>query len=128
MTSSCRCRGGSILSTSDNYGRIVETVPIGRRIDTGDSDDRSRLGEAIHACIAAELATPLRPLDVAEVAAILKRMQAADDVDPAAFHQQLGALRSWLATRWPDVIPVVELPVARATSEWQHVRGLWAPA
>ena len=103
--------------------RIVETVPIGRRIDTGDSDDRSRLGEAIHACIAAELATPLRPLDVDEVAAILKRMQAADDVDPAALHQQLGALRSWLATRWPDAIPVVELPVARATSEGQHVRG-----
>ena len=75
---------------------IVETVPIGRRIDTGDSDDRSRLGEAIHACIAADLATPLRPLDLTEVAAILKRMQAADDVDPAALHHQLAALRAWL--------------------------------
>jgi len=103
--------------------RIVETVPIGRRIDTGSSDDRSRLGEAIHASIAADLATPSRPLDMTEVAAILKRMQAGDDVDAAALHHQLGALRSWLATRWPDAIPVVELPVARATSEGQHVHG-----
>jgi len=103
--------------------RIVETVPIGRRIDSGSSDDRSRLGEAIHACIAADLATPLRPLDLTEVAAILKRMQAEDGVDAAALYQQLGALRSWLATRWPDAIPVVELPVARATSDGQHVQG-----
>jgi ATP-dependent helicase/nuclease subunit A len=103
--------------------RIVETVPIGRRIDTGSSDDRSRLGEAIHACIAADLATPLRPLDLTDVAAILKRMQAADGIDAAALRHQLDALRSWLATRWPDAIPVVELPVARATSDGQHVQG-----
>jgi hypothetical protein len=103
--------------------RVVETVPIGRRIDTGAADDRSRLGEAIHACIAADLASPAKPLDMSEVASILKRMQAADDVDPAALHGQLGALRSWLVSRWPDVITVVELPVARATSDGQHVQG-----
>ena len=60
---------------------------------------------------------------MAEVAAVLKRMQAADDVDPAALHGQLGALRSWLVNRWPDAIPVVELPVARATPDGQHVQG-----
>jgi ATP-dependent helicase/nuclease subunit A len=103
--------------------RIVETVPIGRRIVTGKGDDRSRLGEAIHACIAADLATPAKSLDLPEVAAILKRMQAAEDVDAAALHQQLGALRSWLATRWPDAAPVVELPVAQLTAEGQHVQG-----
>jgi hypothetical protein len=127
MRATTTCRGSSTstsrwcahrlkVSPSSLTGataRIVETVPIGRRIDTGSSDDRSRLGEAIHACIAADLATPLRPLDMTEVAAILKRMQAADDVGAAALHHQLGALRSWLATRWPDAIPVVELPVAR---------------
>lgn len=58
-----------------------------------------------------------------EVAAILKRMQAADDVNAAALHHQLGALRSWLATRWPAAIPVVELAVARAPSDSQHVQG-----
>ena len=58
-----------------------------------------------------------------EVASIVKRMQAEDGVDAAALYQQLGALRSWLATRWPDAIPVVELPVARATSDGQHVQG-----
>jgi ATP-dependent exoDNAse (exonuclease V) beta subunit len=103
--------------------RIVEIVPIGRRIDTGTSGDRSRLGEAIHACIAADLATPAKPLEVPEVAAILKRMQAADDVDAAALHHQLSALRSWLATRWPDATPLVELPVTRATTAGQQVQG-----
>ncbi len=110
-------------SLSGATARIVETVPIGRRIDSGSSDDRSGLGEAIHACIAADLAVQAKPLNLSEVAAILKRMQAADDVDAAALLQQLGALRSWLATRWPDAIPVVELPVARATSDGQHVQG-----
>ena len=103
--------------------RILETVPIGRRIDTGAADDRSRLGEAIHACIAADLATPAKSLDMSEVASILKRMQAADNVDAAALHHQLGALRLWLSTRWPDAIPVVEVPVARATPGGQHVQG-----
>lgn len=110
-------------SLSGATARIVETVPIGRRIDTGSSDDRSGLGEAIHACIAADLVAPAKPLDLSEVAAILKRMQAANDVDASALFQQLGALRTWLATRWPNATPVVELPVARATSEGQHVQG-----
>jgi ATP-dependent helicase/nuclease subunit A len=50
-------------------------------------------------------------------------MQAADDVGAQPLHQQLGALRSWLATRWPDASPVVELPVSRGTAEGQQVQG-----
>ena len=103
--------------------RIVETVPIGRRIESGKGDDRSRLGEAIHACIAADLVSLAKPLNLSEVAAILKRMQATEDVDAAALYQQLGALRSWLRTRWPGATPLVELPVAQLTSEGQHVQG-----
>ena len=103
--------------------RILETVPVGSRIDTAFAEDRSRLGDAIHACIAADLATKGKPLELQEVEAILDRMESAADVEASALHRQLGAIRSWLTGRWPDAVPVIEFPMARGTVEGQQVRG-----
>lgn len=103
--------------------RSLETVPVGSRIGTASTEDRSRLGDAIHACIAANLATVGKPLDLPEVEAILDRMQSARDVEASAPHCQLGAIRSWLTSRWPEAVPVIEFPMARATAEGQQVRG-----
>lgn len=103
--------------------RILETVPVGSRIDTASTEDRSRLGDAIHACIAADLATKGKPLNLPEVEAILARMQSARDVEASALHRQLGAIRSWLTSRWPEAVPVIEFPMTRVTAEGQQVRG-----
>ena len=103
--------------------RILETVPVGSRIDTASTEDRSRLGDAIHACIAADLATKGKPLNLPEVEAVLDRMQSARDVEASALHRQLGAIRSWLTSRWPEAVPVIEFPMTRATAEGQQVRG-----
>ena len=29
----------------------------------------------------------------------------------------------WLATRWPEAAPIIELPMARATADGQQVQG-----
>ena len=88
---------------------VIETVRLGMRIDTGSADDRSQLGQAIHACIAAGLATPGQVLGVDEVQDILVRMGAGATLEPAALHRQVGAIRDWLASRWPGAAPLVEL-------------------
>jgi hypothetical protein len=102
---------------------VVETVPVGTRIDTGKAADRARVGDAIHACLAAGLATPGRTLTVAEVEAILLRMGIGTAIRAADLHGQMLAILRWLETRWPDVLPQVELPVARRRENGQYVHG-----
>jgi ATP-dependent exoDNAse (exonuclease V) beta subunit len=102
--------------------RVSESVSLGRRIDTA-AVDRGRLGDAIHACIAAHLAMPDRPLEPDEVRAILERMEVAKGVDADALHGQLGAIRDWIGKRWPDAQAMVELPVQQVTADGQHLVG-----
>jgi ATP-dependent exoDNAse (exonuclease V) beta subunit len=103
--------------------RVAESVSLGRRIDTRAAVDRGRLGDAIHACIAAHLAMPDRPLEPDEVRAILERMEVAKGVDADALHGQLGAIRDWIGKRWPDAQAMVELPVQQVTADGQHLVG-----
>jgi ATP-dependent helicase/nuclease subunit A len=89
---------------------------------TKDAIDRSVLGEAIHACIAADLATPGQPIRVDEVESILKRMGVNEAIDPAALGQ-VCAIRIWLQTRWPGIEPIVEFPMVQALGNGQLVSG-----
>lgn len=110
-------------SSLEGYvANIIETVPIGARINTDDVE-RSILGEAIHACIAADLACEGQPLVVEEVQQILARMGVEAAVDSASLQRQLVAIRRWLTTRWPGVQPIVELPISRCLANGQRVSG-----
>jgi ATP-dependent exoDNAse (exonuclease V) beta subunit len=103
--------------------RLAESVTLGRRIDTAAAVDRGRLGDAIHACIAAHLAMPDRPLESDEVSAILERMGVAEGIEAPALHGQLEAIRHWVAQRWPGSQAIVELPVQQVTAEGQYLVG-----
>lgn len=102
---------------------VVETVALGQRLDTKAIDDRSVLGDAVHACIAADLASPGKPLGAAEVQAILDGAGIASAVDADALIRQLAAIREWIARRWPGARPVVELPMVRLLESGQRVAG-----
>ncbi|NWG73494.1 MAG: PD-(D/E)XK nuclease family protein, partial [Rubrivivax sp.] len=103
--------------------RVAESVPLGQRIDTRAAVDRGRLGDAIHACVAAHLARPDRPLEPREVRAILERMQVAEGLDAQALHGQLEAIRHWIAQRWPGARAMVELPLQHVTADGRHLVG-----
>jgi ATP-dependent exoDNAse (exonuclease V) beta subunit len=103
--------------------KVAETVKVGTRIATDEAAARDELGNAVHACIAADLATPTKPLGVDEVQAILDRMGMHEALTAAAMHQQLSAIRQWLGSRWPGIDPIVELPVARMLGNGQRVAG-----
>jgi ATP-dependent exoDNAse (exonuclease V) beta subunit len=103
--------------------RVAESVVIGSRMEVGDVEDRSVLGQAIHACLAADLASDDCPLDVGEVLAILQRMGVAEAVDASSLHRQVGAVRAWLRSRWPDAKAVVELPMQRLLPNGQTSTG-----
>lgn len=103
--------------------RVSESVAIGSRMELGDVEDRSALGQAIHACLAADLVSTDCPLTMADVLAILQRMGVADAVDASAMHRQVGAVRTWLQSRWPDAKAVVELPMQQLMPGGQICAG-----
>lgn len=101
---------------------IEEVVRFGSRIETGNADDRSLLGQAIHGCVAARLVSP-QTLEVQEVQAILDKMGVGSAVDPIAVHGQVEATAQWIRARWPGAVSWVETPVRRATDDGQLVAG-----
>jgi len=61
--------------------RVAETVRLGSRIVVNRNLDPAAVGEAVHACLAAELVAPDQPLGEREVQAILARMGVAAAVE-----------------------------------------------
>jgi ATP-dependent helicase/nuclease subunit A len=110
-------------SLSGVRAKVLETVPLGSRIDTRDAEDRSQVGDVVHACLAAGLATPGQALTVEEVEAIILRMGIDGAIKPQALHGQVLAVQRWLQARWPNVLPQVELPVTRRRDNGQVVLG-----
>ncbi len=101
----------------------VEVVDIGSRINTSEIEDRSILGEAIHACIAADIVASETGLTEFEVQRVLERYGLTDTVSPPQVANQLKAVRDWLKARWPGAKPWVEVPVSRSLANGQRVAG-----
>jgi ATP-dependent exoDNAse (exonuclease V) beta subunit len=102
---------------------VAEVVDVGLRIDTKGIEDRSVLGEAIHACIAADIVASEAGLTEREVRALLERYGVADAVSPPQVANQLKAIRDWLKARWPTATPWVEVPVSQSLANGQRVLG-----
>lgn len=102
---------------------VGEVVDIGLRIDTKGVEDRSVLGEAIHACIAADIVASEVGLSEREVRLILERHGLADTVSTPQVANQLKAIRDWLKARWPGATPWIEVPVSQSLANGQRVAG-----
>lgn len=102
---------------------VAETVGIGSAIDTSRVKDRTALGNAVHACLAAHFNAKLGGIGVEEVAKILARAGVSDAVDAAALHGQVVAVAGWVKSKWADAKPLVEMPVQAVTGEGQIVGG-----
>jgi ATP-dependent helicase/nuclease subunit A len=50
-------------------------------------------------------------------------MGVAEAVDASSLHRQVGAVRAWLRSRWPDAKAVVELPMQRLLPNGQTSTG-----
>ena len=104
-----------------NDFRIVDRCSIGARIATA-TQDRAALGEALHACIAADLVTE-EGLSAGEIARILERLGMGAAVAATDVVQQLAALRRWLGERWPGAQRLVEVPVTQVLPNGQQLAG-----
>ena len=102
---------------------VVESVRVGSRIAVGEVEDRSTLGEAIHACLAVGLGMQEPSITVPDVEGVLRRMDVQGAVDAGALHAQVQAVARWLQARWPTAQPVVELPMQHLLSTGQVVSG-----
>lgn len=102
---------------------IAEIVDVCDAIDTSRVKDRAKLGDAVHACIAAQLSSRGTGLNVGDTASILARLGLGEVVDPAALHRQIVAVSAWVRGRWPGCKPIVEIAVQQVTAEGQVVGG-----
>jgi len=109
-------------SAGDHGFRVLEQSSVGKRIDSGNATDRSVLGNAIHACIAADLASAT-PLSQSEVQHVLDGTGTASQIKAVDLHAQLAAMRSWLDAKWVGVPRHVEIPVMQLLPSGQIVSG-----
>jgi ATP-dependent exoDNAse (exonuclease V) beta subunit len=110
-------------ASSSLTATVVDTAPFGARLDTSDIAERSLLGDAIHACLAADLACPSQPISVEAVRTISARMGIDHPALIEPLHGQLAAIRQWLQARWPEMEAIVELPMMRLLENGQRVAG-----
>jgi ATP-dependent exoDNAse (exonuclease V) beta subunit len=102
---------------------VTETVKIGTRIAVDPATDFALLGEAVHACLAVYLSAKDVSMSEDDIDAVLRRNGIEGVVSAAAVLRQLGAVRSWLAARWPDAESIVEIPIAQVLDNGQIING-----
>jgi ATP-dependent exoDNAse (exonuclease V) beta subunit len=103
--------------------KVVENVAVGTRVKVDRDCDPARLGDAIHACLAAYLASDDASFDERRVAAILDRMGVPKSVAPGNLLRQLAAVRQWIRTRWPKAKALVEVPITQSLDTGQIMNG-----
>jgi len=101
---------------------LAEQVEIGTRIAPGGVD-MNALGNALHACLAADLADPRAPLSREEVEDLLAAQGLLRRIDVDAVRAQLAAFRGWLGSRWPGAEIRTEVPVESCLPNGQRVSG-----
>ena len=103
--------------------KLVEQVKIGERIKLGAGADMVKIGNVIHACIAASTAIDGTPLDRAEIANIVSGLGAEQWLNPDHVHRQVKALLEWIAARWPSCKLQSEIPVESLLPNGQVLQG-----
>ena len=103
--------------------RVTESVRLGSRLVVNRDWDPAAVGEAVHACLAAELIAADHPLGETEVQAILARMGVAGAIDPGALAKQLNSVREWLGERWPGASSSIEVPISHVLGNGQCISG-----
>jgi ATP-dependent exoDNAse (exonuclease V) beta subunit len=102
---------------------VTESVQFGTRIAVDRSVDPTTLGAAVHACLAAYLASPYTPWSDRDVTAILARHGIEKAVAPHDVLTQLATVREWLAKRWPGAKVYVEVPITQSLANGQMLSG-----
>ena len=96
---------------------------VGRRIPMQGGTNVTDLGTAVHAAIAASVATGSSPLDLAEIERLLQATGVHGRVDPAHVREQIDALIDWLDRRWPSHRRYSEIAVESVLDSGQLLRG-----
>ena len=102
---------------------VIEEVALGSRIAIAHLEDRSILGEALHACIAADVIRGAPGLAAAEIQEILRRFDVSDALSVTEVVAQLGAIRRLIQSRWPTAAAWAEVPVTQVLPNGQRVAG-----
>ncbi len=102
---------------------VTDTVKIGTRISVEPATDFVLLGEVVHACLAVYLSAKDVSMSTDDIDAVLWHNGIEGVVSAAAILRQLGAVRAWLAARWPDAEPIVEIPISQVLDNGQIING-----
>jgi ATP-dependent exoDNAse (exonuclease V) beta subunit len=103
--------------------RVAESATIGSRMDTSGAIDRQMVGDVLHSCIAAEMASKGGGVSEAEVVEVIRRAGLGAKLAAADVRRQVRAVREWIGKRWPGATPYVEVPLMNVTATGQEVAG-----
>ncbi|WP_343654267.1 UvrD-helicase domain-containing protein [Paraburkholderia caribensis] len=100
---------------------VAEVETVGTRIAVPSKADMTTIGTAIHLCIARAGTSGKADLD--EIDQILSNWGVADALDKIAVRDQVDALLSWVAKRWPDRPVHIEVPIEADRPDGSRLRG-----
>jgi len=97
--------------------------PVGTRIPMKGGTNVTDLGTAVHAAIAASVASGRAALAPAEIERLLVAVGVQSRVDAEHVHRQIGAMLAWLDQRWPGHRRYAEIAVESVLDSGQLLRG-----
>jgi ATP-dependent helicase/nuclease subunit A len=97
--------------------------PVGTRIPMKGGTNVTDLGTAVHAAIAASVASGGAALAPAEIERLLAAVGVQSRVDAANVHRQIEAMLAWLERRWPGHRRYAEIAVESVLDSGQLLRG-----
>jgi ATP-dependent exoDNAse (exonuclease V) beta subunit len=103
--------------------KIVEEVGVGDRIKLAAGADMLKVGNALHACIAASTAVDGIALGTEDVSSIISRSGVAAWLGADDVQRQVMALLEWVASRWPGCRLRSEVPVESLRANGQVLQG-----
>lgn len=110
----------AVHATNFKDGLVVD---VGTRINVAPGADFSRVGSALHSCIAYAVADPGKGIGVDDVRGILKRWGVAEVVDENEALSQVNAFAAWHQVKWPGAKLQAEIPFEAARPDGAVARG-----
>ena len=109
-------------SAEETDCKVSEPALIGTPVAIAKGFDSATVGTAIHATIAAGIGES-GPLSADQTADLLRRHGVAGAVDAGQLREFVIALKSWIASTWPEAEIHSELPVMAPMASGQIARG-----
>lgn len=113
----------SSLEHNGNFEHVSTIHTYGPGFSISGSPDMAQVGEALHACLAAEALNPRADQPTARISELIAAWQVSAHVTPATVADACATFATALTERWNPVSVAVELPLQSHLPNGQILNG-----